>query len=156
GGAPWAELFREHTVSVTRRSRNDARPDESLGWDPGARPADASMLGDVPDALIPLGLDASPIDAPPLAPAGEVGAFWVDVVVPDDAAPGEYAAPAQVPAGSAAVARFTVRVRVAGTPLPFRAASVFAYYEPDRLTSRLGERGAAERQLWQLLHAHQI
>jgi len=156
GGAPWAELFREHTVSVTRRSRNDARPDESLGWDPGARPPDASMLGDVPDALIPLGLDASPVDAPPLAPAGEVGAFWVDVVVPDDAAPGEYVAPAQVTASGATVARFTVRVRVAGAALPFRAASVFAYYEPDRLTSRLGERDAAERQLWQLLHAHQI
>lgn len=154
--APRADLFREHTVPITRRSHNDARPAESLGWDPGARPDDAAMLGEVPDALIPLGLDAAPIDPPPLAPPGAVAAFWIDVVVPDDAFPGEYAAPAEITADGATVARFSVRVHVAGAPLPFRATSVFAYYEPERLASRIGERDAAERQLWQLLHAHQV
>jgi len=155
-GAPRAELFREHTVPVTARSRNEARPAESLGWDPGARPDDAAVLGDLPDALIPLALDVSPIDPPPLARPGGVAAFWVDVVVPEEAFPGDYAAPAEVIADGATVARFTVRVHVAGAPLPFRATSVFAYYEPARLASRLGDRDAAERQLWQLLHAHRI
>jgi hypothetical protein len=114
------------------------------------------MLGDVPDALIPAALDPSPVDPPPLAAPGAVAAFWVDLAVPDEAFPGEYTAPAQLTADGEVLARFTVRLHVAAAALPFRAASVFAYYEPSRLGSRIGDRDAAERQLWQLLHAHQI
>jgi hypothetical protein len=156
GTAPRAEVFREHIVAVTRRSRNDRRPRESLGWSPGARPDDAAMLGDVPDALIPIAVDATPVDPPPVAPRNTVAVFWVDVVVPDATPAALYTATAQVVADGATVARFSVRARIAPAPLPFRAASVFVYYEPDRLTSRTGERAETERQLWQVLHAHQI
>ena len=33
-------LFREHYVTVDRRSRNERTPSEALGWHPGARPPD--------------------------------------------------------------------------------------------------------------------
>ena len=58
----------------------------------------------------------------------------------------------------AVLSRFTVAIDVRPTPLPFRAASVFIYYEAERLSTRIGaDSGAAvERQLWQLLHAHHI
>jgi Domain of unknown function (DUF4091) len=155
-GAPRAELFREHTVAVTRRSGNDRRQRESLGWSPAARPADSDMLGDVPDALIPIAVDPAPIEAPPFAPAGTVAEFWIDVVVPDATPAGLYTAAAQVTAEQVPLARFSIRVRVAPTPLPFRAASVFVAYSPSILEQRIGDGPLVERQLWQLLHAHQI
>jgi hypothetical protein len=164
---PRADVFREHTVAVTRRSRNDRRPRESLGWTPGARPDDAAMLGDVPDALIPIAVDATPIDPPPVARPGAVTAFWVDVAVPEATRAGLYTASAEVLADGATAARFSIRARVAPAPLPYRAASAFVYYEPPRLEARIGDGPIAstepcqgscliERQLWQLLHAHQI
>jgi hypothetical protein len=155
-GGPRTEVFREHTVAVTSRSRNDARPAESLGWTPGARPDDGAMLGDVPDALIPSALESKTVDPLPLARPGEVAMFWVDVAVPDDLAAGSYVAQASVTVEGVARAGFAVRLRVLPTALPYRATSVFAYYEPARLAARIGDGGAAERQLWQLLHAHHI
>ena len=156
GSAPRTESFREHTVAVTRRSHNDRRPGESLGWTPGARPDDSAMLGEVPDALIPIAVDATPIDPPPVAPPNTVALFWVDLVVPDATPAALYTATARVVADGATVARFLVRARVAPTPLPFRATSVFVYYEPPRLAARIGDAAEVERQLWRLLHAHQI
>jgi hypothetical protein len=153
---PRAELFREHTVAVTRRSRNDRRPRESLGWTPGARPDDAAMLGDVPDALIPIAVDPSPLDPPPAARAGALAAFWIDVTIPDATAAGLYTATGEVTADGVTAAHFSIRARVAPTPLPFRAASAFVFYEPPRLEARIGDGATVERQLWQLLHAHQI
>src|SRR5690349_18501649 len=152
-----AVAFREHYLRVDRRSRNDRAPGESLGWRPGARPPDAAALGDVPDALLPVDVDARPVSPGPAVPSGATGAFWVDVDVPAGAPPGRYAGDATLEADSAALARFTLAVEVRPTPLPYRAASVFAFYEADRLAQRMGGDGAAvERRLWQLLHAHHV
>jgi hypothetical protein len=152
-------LFREHYLQVAQRSRNERRPDDSLGWRAGARPSDVAMKGEVPDALVPIAVDMRPIAPPRAAGAGGVGAFWVDVEVPDDAPPGRYEGSATVDGDGAGAApsRFSIAIDVRPTPLPFRAASVFVYYEPDRLIARTGAAGGAvERQLWQLLHAHQV
>jgi len=153
-----AAVFREHYLRVGRRSRNDRVAGESLAWRPGARPSDADMLGDVPDALLPAAVDPTPVMPPPAVPAGALGAFWVDVDVPDASPPGRYAGVATVEGDGAVLSRFTVAIDVRPTPLPFRAASVFIYYEAERLSTRIGaDSGAAvERQLWQLLHAHHI
>jgi hypothetical protein len=156
GPVPRADIFREHMVAVTRRSRNDQRPRESLGWTPGARPEDAAMLGDLPDALIPIAVDATPIEPPPAARPGALVMFWIDVAVPDGTSAALYTATAEVTADGVTVSRFKIRMRVAPTHLPFRAASAFVYYEPPRLEARIGGGADVEQQLWQLLHAHQI
>jgi hypothetical protein len=151
-----ADVFREHYLPVTRRSRNRHRPRESLGWEPEARADDAKMLGDVPDALIPIGIDATPVAPPPAVPAGQTGAFWVDLFVPETASPGDYAAEAQVRGDGALLARFTVKLAVRAPVLPYRITGAFMFYEAERLDKRMGDGDAVERQLWQLLHAHHI
>src|SRR6185436_5171792 len=128
-----AAVFREHYLHVDRRSRNDRAPGESLAWRAGARPSDAQMLGDVPDALLPVAVDPAPVMPPPAVPAGALGAFWVDVEVPDAASPGRYSGIATVAGDGAVLARFTVAIDVRPTLLPFRAASVFIFYEAERL-----------------------
>ena len=147
----------EHYVEVRVRSRNEQRPDESLGWLPGARPPDAEMLGWIPDALIPLS-HAPPWAPYPLAvPAGQTRAVWVDLFVPEQAAPGEHRFVVRASAprlGEIAARALTVTVKDA--LLPYRAASALVYYDPEELQSRLGETDAPERQLWQLLHAHHL
>ena len=150
-------LFREHYLPVSQRSRNERAPDESLGWHPGARPSDAAMRGDVPDALVPIAVDPGPVARPIAVAPGAAGAFWVDVEVPDDAPPGRYEGSATADADGVVQSRFSIAIDVRPTPLPFRAVSVFVYYEPARLIARMGSGGGAvERQLWQLLHAHHV
>jgi hypothetical protein len=116
------------------------------------------MLGEVPDALLPASIDPKPVAPGPNVPAGQTGAFWVDVPVPETAAPGDYAGEGRALADGEALAGFRVRVRVRGPVLPYRATSAFVFYEPERLGKRLGtpSAGPAERQLWQLLHAHRL
>ena len=118
------------------------------------------MLGEVPDALVPIAWAAdSPSIAPgPDVPVGRTGAFWVDVTVPETAQPGEYTGTARAIAEAIPIATFAIRLRVRGPALPYRATGAFVYYEPDRLVKRLGpaQAPAAERQLWQLLHAHRL
>ena len=149
------DLFREHYRHVAARSRNERTPNESLGWHPGARPPDRAMLGDVPDALLPVAVDPRPVTGPIAVAAGATGAFWVDVDVPDGAPPGRYQGDGKLEADGAVLAAFTIAIDVRPTPLPFGAAGVFIYYEAQRLTTKMGAGGpAVERQLWQLLHAH--
>lgn len=152
------EVFREHYLRVDSRSRNERWPNESLGWQPGARPADATVMGDVPDALLPIAVDARPVAPPPAVPAGATGTFWIDVDVPSDAPPGRYSGSATLDGDGASLARFPIAIDVRPTPLPYRAAGVFIFYEAERLALRMpgGDAAAVERQLWQLLHAHHV
>jgi glycosyl hydrolase family 123 len=151
-----ADIFREHYLRIDRRSRNERRPAESLGWEPKARPADDQILGDVPDALLPAGDDAAPLSPRPAVPARETGTFWVDLFVPETMQPGEYRSVAVVQGDGAPLAKFTLRLTVRAPTLPYRATGAFAYYEPGRLERRMGNGHAIERQLWQLLHAHHV
>jgi hypothetical protein len=153
---PRAEVFREHYLTVDRRSRNDRRPDESLGWDPEARPPDDEMLGDVPDGLLAADEDVAPITPGPAVPAGQTGAFWVDVFVPETVAPGDYAATVEVHADGVVLRRLALKVTVRAPVLPYRATGAFVFYEAERLERRMGNGPAVERQLWQLLHAHHL
>src|SRR5258708_37593456 len=123
---PRVEIFREHFVTVRERSHNDRRPAESLGWLPAARPPDELMLGDLPDALIPVGNDR-PDDA-----AGW-HAFWIDLFLPAAAPAGATAAPATVTVGDRVAARFTVTVNVQSPFLPYPPTPLFPFYEPNRL-----------------------
>jgi hypothetical protein len=150
------EVFREHYLHVDRRSRNERRPDESLGWEPGARPHDDDVLGDVPDALLPAADDVAPLTPRPAVPANQTGAFWIDLFVPETLAPEDYAALATLTADGQTLARFTVKLTVRPPVLPYRATGAFAFYEPERLERRMGNGPAVERQLWQLLHAHHL
>jgi hypothetical protein len=71
------EVFRQHYFSITTRSHN-------LSWESqAAMPAD--MLGEVPDALVPV----STGKAVDLAPARNQG-FWVDIYIPKATPPGKY------------------------------------------------------------------
>jgi hypothetical protein len=157
GGRLRAAVFREHYLLVDRRSRNEREPGEALGWrHPGARPPDAAMLGEVPDALLPVEIDARRVSSPIAVAPGAIGAFWVDVDVPDGVPAGRYQGEAALEIDGS-TKRFAVAIDVRPTPLPFDAASVFMFYEADRLAKRMGgDSAAAERQLWQLLHEHHI
>jgi hypothetical protein len=151
-----ADVFREHFLRVNDRSRNDARPAESLGWTPGARPSDERMRGDVPDALLPVGIDPTPVAPRPFIRAGQTGAFWVDVFVPATTKPGVFTADGIVSGDGATLARLRVRLTVRDAVLPYRITGAFVYYEAERLEKRIGDGAAVERQLWQLLHAHHL
>jgi hypothetical protein len=152
------DIFREHYLTVSRRSSNEQRPGESLGWPSGARPADSEMLGEVPDALLPVSVNPAPVAPGPDVPAHRTGAFWVDLPVPETAAPGDYVGEARAIADGETLAAFRVRLQVRGPVLPYRATSAFVFYEPPRMAKRIGAAriGALERQLWQLLHAHRL
>jgi hypothetical protein len=158
GAAPdlRAQVFRELYVPITERSHSQRRPAESLAWTPSARPADALMLGEMPDALVPIALDVRALLAGPAVPAGQLGAFWVDVYVPDAASPGLRRSPVEVSADGALLARFSLALDVKASRLPYRTVSAFAFYEADRLEARIGDGPRAEQQLWQLLHEHHI
>ena len=169
---PTLARFVEHYVEVRERTRN-ARSDETLGWSPGARPPDAEMLGWVPDALIPVDAGdaggagqrapgARPLPYPLAIAPRQNGAVWVDITVPEDAAPGVYTASLRV--GSAAhgeLSRLPLRLTVADAALPYRPVSFFAFYEPFEMAERLGDAtpsgaSAAELSVWQLLHQHHV
>ncbi|EYF03040.1 Hypothetical protein CAP_6303 [Chondromyces apiculatus DSM 436] len=181
GGAPTrldVERFVQHYVEVRARSRNEERPPESLGWTPGARPADDEVQGWVPDALIPVdgsgtgGEKAAPPGAAggralpwPLAVAPrQNGAAWVDVTVPEDAAAGMYRGVVRVGAASAAsgeLSRIDLELTVVDAVLPYRPVSFFAFYEPYQMGNRLGDKTASgatasEPAVWQLLHRHHV
>lgn len=146
----------EHYVAVRTRSRNDARPLESLAWTPAARPPDAEVVGWVPDALLPIEHAPAWCPYPLQVPAGQTRAVWVDLWVPEEAAPGEHRHVVRVAAPGGELAAIELTVSVASAKLPYRAASALLYYDAEKLERRLGELDAPERQLWQLFHAHHI
>jgi hypothetical protein len=93
----------------------------------------------------------------PAVPARQSSLFWIDVEVPAEARAGGYRASGSLSTGEGMVlCRFQIQLQVLAALLPYRATSVFIFYESDRLQSRLGSRAVAEPQLWQLLHAHHI
>ncbi|WP_437280972.1 hypothetical protein WME90_10560 [Sorangium sp. So ce375] len=161
-GAPPAQAisigrFVEHYVEITRRSRNEQRPLESLGWSPAARPPDDAHLGFLPDALIPVEL------APPWAPyplevgARETRAVWIDLHVPEGAVPGAHEGRVVVRSAShGELASLDLRLDVAPATLPYRAVDFLGFYDVDEVAARIGDGPAVEQQLWQLLHEHHV
>jgi hypothetical protein len=157
GAALRVDRFVEHVVDVSNRSRNDKNPAESLGWSKGARPKDDRVLGLVPDALIPV--EHAPAFCPyPLAIAPRTAhAVWIDVEVPEGAAPGAYAGEAKVAVKGQPLATVPVTLAVTDAVLPYRAVSFFTHYDPnDELEPRIGGGFATEASLWQLLHRHHV
>ncbi|WP_437758231.1 hypothetical protein [Sorangium sp. So ce1389] len=161
GGAPAPAIaidrFVEHYVEIARRSRNEQRPAESLGWSPAARPPDDRHLGFLPDALIPVEL------APPWAPyplevgARETRAVWIDLHVPEGAVPGAYEGKVVVSSAShGELASLDLRLEVAPATLPYSPVDFIAFYEADEVAARVGDGPAVEQQLWQLLHEHHV
>jgi hypothetical protein len=147
------ERFVEHYVLVAERSRGkDAG--ESLGWFPAARPEDAAILGQVPDALVPVDHAPAWRPYPMAAAAGKNAAVWIDIGVAADAAPGRHEGWLIVSADGGLAMRVPIALEIGGPVLPYRAVSLFAAYDNDALTGRLEDPAGAERQLWQLLHAH--
>ncbi|AUX21307.1 hypothetical protein SOCEGT47_017880 [Sorangium cellulosum] len=149
--------FVEHYVEIKRRSRNERRPAESLGWSPAARPPDDRHLGFLPDALIPVDL------APPWAPyplevgARETRAVWIDLHVPEDAAAGVYQGNVLVRSASHGdLAALDLRLEVASATLPYSPVDFIAFYEAGEVAERVGDGPAVEQQLWQLLHEHHV
>jgi hypothetical protein len=148
--------FVEHYVNVHRRSGNDRRPHESLGWSEEARPIGMGLQGALPDALIPVDL------APPFSPypmsikPRQNGAVWVDISVPRDTSEGRYTGEVVVTARSGELARIPLELEVSPSLLPYRAVSFLAYYNYGALDARIGNGERAERQLFQLLHQHHV
>lgn len=121
-------LYREHQFQLTKSSpRNDAfQP----GW--------------YPDALIPL---RNPMTGEPLTggrfravpldlPADETHAFWADLHVPRDAAPGRYAGEVTIQIEGGAPVAVPVEVEVWNFTLPDRAAMYTEFGSPAERMGR--------------------
>ena len=150
------DRFVEHYVPLAARSRNDHRPLESLGWAPAARPSDEAMLGALPDALVPVD------HAPPWRPypmnvaPREVGAIWIDLAVPAGTPAGRHTGDVVVKSASGEIGRIPLELEISRATLPYRPVSFLAFYAPANLAERIGALEPAEKQLFQLLHAHHV
>ncbi|MFO0550490.1 MAG: DUF4091 domain-containing protein [Polyangiaceae bacterium] len=140
----------EHFVHVERRSRTEGTR-ESLAFTAAARPEDASMLGDVPDALLSLGDAAGELV---WVPARDRRVFFLEAFVPPDAAPGRVESSVVVRASGTELARVPIALDVSERVLPYRPVSVFAFYEYATLERHFRDPVSVERELVQLLHAH--
>lgn len=160
GSVVHPELYVEHFVPITKRSRNERERGASLGWTSAARPDDEGMLGALPDALVPLslarcdGTQGRTFCPYPLQIAGgSVGAILVDLRVPEDLPAGRYTSRVIVESAGRPLGSIPVTLETSAVRLPYRAASVFAFYSFDTLAARFDDPRRVERQLWQWLHA---
>lgn len=149
------EAFVEHYVEVRARSRNDRLAD-SLAFTGEARPSDASTLGLVPDALVPLALAEPWVGPNDRVPAGQRRAFWLEAFVPEDASPGRYVAEAEVRASGVVLGELALELEVLPQRLPYQPTRFFAYYERKTLERRFVDADRVERELWQALRAHHL
>lgn len=149
------DAFVEHYVEVRARSRN-ARLADSLAFTAHARPSDASTLGLVPDALVPLALAQPWVGPNDRVPAGQRRAFWIEAFVPEDAQPGGYRVQAELRASGAVLGEVALELEVLPPRMPYQATRFFAYYERKTLERRFVEVDRVERELWQALHAHHV
>ena len=147
--------FVQHYVAVERRSATgEAR--YSLGFTEAARPADADMLGRLPDALIPV--DRAPAWAPyPLAISpSSSGALYLEAFVPPSAQPGLSRFVVRVRSDGVELAALTLDVDVVDVALPYRATRAFTFYDRGTLEAFFDDPDDVERRLVQLLHGHHL
>ncbi len=109
------ELFAEHYLNVSCRTRT------GWHWQWTARAMDIrgeEYLGEIPDALIPFeapsGRGGAPFDIAP----NRNQAVWIDILIPRDASPGQYAGEIELTMGEQSTARIPVRLEVFGFTLP--------------------------------------
>ncbi len=153
-GSGRIERFVEHFVNVRRASGGAKHDGASRGWEAGSGPLAREWVGPVPDALVPVELahDWSPY--PMRMGPGENGIVWIDVQVPRAQPPGTYRGDVVVRAQDVVLARLPVELEVVDATLPDRTVATALSYDHEELEERVGPR--AERQLWQLLHAHRM
>jgi hypothetical protein len=148
------ERFVEHFVEV-RRASGGKKHGESRGWEAGSGPPEREWVGPVPDALVPVDLSQHDWQPYPMRiEARQNGIVWIDVMVPRGQAPGVYRGDVVVRVQGDVLTRRPVELEVVDATLPDRTVATALSYDHDDLESRVGPR--AERQLWQLLHAHRI
>src|ERR1700722_9883552 len=145
------ERFIEHFVEVRRASRSQRRG-ESRGWEVGSGPPDGEWVGLVPDALIPVDLAPSWDPYPLTIEPRSNGIVWIDLNVSHDQVTGLYGGEVVVRAAGRDLARLPIELEVEDATLPDRTVATALSYDHEELEERVGPR--AERQLWQLLHAH--
>jgi hypothetical protein len=147
------ERFVEHFVDVRRASGSKKRG-ESRGWEAGSGPPEREWVGPVPDALIPVEMahDWSPY--PMRIEPRQNGIVWIDVQVPRAQPAGVYRGEVLVRVQDVVLARYPVELEVVDATLPDRTVATALAYDHEELEERVGPR--AERELWQLLHAHRI
>jgi len=147
------ERFVEHFVDVRRASGGRNRG-ESRGWERGSGPPEREWVGPVPDALIPVGPAHDWNPYPMRIEPRQNGIVWIDVQVPRAQAAGMYRGDVVVRLEDAVLARLPVELEVVDATLPDRTVATALSYDHEELEERVGP--YAERQLWQLLHAHRI
>jgi hypothetical protein len=148
GAAPLAAdvtTYVERFVPVTRPSGNDREPG-SLAFTAKAAPRE-SFVGAVADALVPARFETAH------AAPHERAALWIDVRVPEGAAPGTYRSEMLVRDSGGELASRTLELRVQDALLPKGATSAFVYYDNRELTRRLGD-ARAEADLRETLRGY--
>lgn len=151
----WIDSFVVHAIPALASTRNGwLNHEETLAWATlEAKPPDPPVW--ISDALIPI--EVAPTWAPyPLRiEPHRTASLWVDIHVPEDAEPGQYAARLVVRAADADLGELSLALDVKGTRLPFKAVETAVFYDPAILERRLGSR-KAELHLWQLFHRHHL
>lgn len=146
------QLFVEHFVDVPARSRTGLGL-ESLGFTAEARGDDRELLGQLPDALVPVE-DAAAWLYPASVATGERAVFFLEAYVPEDEQRPFLTFEVEVMVDGAP-RTVSFEVEVAPRVLPFRAAKALAYYEYFALERAFAAAAPdVERSLVQLLHAH--
>jgi hypothetical protein len=152
-GSGRIERFVEHFVEVRRASGGKKRG-ESPGWEAGSGPPEREWVGPVPDALLPVDVAHEWSPYPLRVAPRQNGIVWIDVEVPRAQAAGIYRGDVVVHVQDVVLARLPVELEVVDATLPDRTVATALSYDHEALEERVGPR--AERQLWQLLHAHRI
>ncbi|MFO0670504.1 MAG: DUF4091 domain-containing protein [Polyangiaceae bacterium] len=132
-------------VPVPRPSGNEKEPG-SLAFTAEAAPPKDAFVGLVADALVPRPLDL---------PARARGALWIDVRVSESAPAGRYVATLVLVGKGGSVLEQPLTLEIGAAKMPYQAAKVAVFYDPETLDKRMRDR-AAEPSLRQVLHAHHV
>lgn len=153
-----AERFQRFVVyelPFPRRSGGKV-PGESLGWEKQATPAAPAPGTSIPDPLIPVEIAPSWAPYPLKIEASSQQAIWVDLDLASRTVPrGNYTGSVRALSGSQVLAEIPLRLQVGAPELPYAAVSSMLYFEPERVTERIGSAKAVSQYL-QLMHQHHI
>jgi hypothetical protein len=138
-------IFTEHYLKVEVPSQ----------FEQGKPPANLLPPGELPNQLLPLSIAAHGFEASP----GQSTPLWFDLTVPEDAAPGKYAAKLDLSAG-APLAGLPIELEVYPFALP-RAThfTTWFYYGPEQLSAYYKDPATAasqEEEFRRLAHDHRM
>ncbi len=153
------ETFVPVEVPMKRRS-GGKRPEESLGWGPGAEPPFPSLVHSIPDPLVPASLSAPWLGYPFDLQAHQQGTVWIDVTLPEALPAGTYRGVVEVRGAHNGeplhvLGQLPVELTTLPFALPYGTSKAMVFADPGKVLARTGSPHTLQH-LLQLLHRHQV